>query len=79
MLLDQKLACSVAVQHTHPMKTLARSVNDLIGTFRSFGDEGPVYQVVSRINGERVHVLVVETGEELDYSVTEALNDPEAE
>ena len=61
------------------MKALARTVDDLVGTFRTFGDEGPVYQVVSKVNGEKVHVVVVQTGEELDYLVEQALNDPEAE
>ena len=51
---------------------------DLVGSFRSFGDYGPVYQVVSTVNGKNLHVRVVQTGEELDYPVDQALEDPEA-
>jgi hypothetical protein len=31
------------------------------------------------VNGNKVHVVVVQTGEELDYPVEQALNDPETE
>lgn len=61
------------------MKTIARTAEDLLGTWRRFGVEGPVYQVVSKAGTEKVHVRVVETGEELDYLVERALRDPEAE
>lgn len=63
------------------MNTLSppQMVDDLIGTFRSFGDEGPVYKVVGKMNGERVCVVVVQTGEELDYLVERAMNDPEVD
>ena len=49
---------------------------DLVGSFRTFGEYGPVYQVVSTMNGQKVHVVVVQTGEELDYPVEQALRDP---
>lgn len=62
------------------MKTLVRpqTADGLVGSFRSFGDYGPVYQVVSTVNGKKLHVRVVQTGEELDYPVDQALEDPEA-
>lgn len=60
------------------MQTMARTADDLLHTFRTFGEEGPVYQVVSKVNGQKVHVVVVQTGEELDYLVERALKDPEA-
>ena len=50
----------------------------LVGRFRSFGEYGPVYQIVGAVNGAKVHVRVVQTGEELDYPVEQALADPEA-
>ena len=62
-----------------PMKTLARNINDLIGTFRTFGEVGPLYQVLKKVSDTRVHIIVVGTGEELDYLVERALNDPEAD
>ncbi len=62
------------------MQTLTspQAAADLVGSFRSFGDYGPVYQVVSNVNGKIVHVRVVQTGEGLDYPVDQALEDPEA-
>jgi hypothetical protein len=51
---------------------------DLVGTFRTFGEFGPVYQVTKTVNGHKLHVVVVETGEELDYPVERALTDPQA-
>ena len=61
------------------MKTLARTVDDLVGTYRTFGVEGPVYQVLRKVNETTVRVVVVATGEELNYSAEQARNDPEAE
>jgi hypothetical protein len=51
---------------------------DLVGTFRTFGEYGPVYQVKGTVNGHKLHVVVVESGEELDYPVEDALADPQA-
>jgi len=64
--------------HTLIMQTMARTADDLLHTFRTFGEEGPVYQVLNKVNGQKVHVVVVQTGEELDYLVERALKDPEA-
>lgn len=50
----------------------------LVGSFRTFGEFGPTYQVVSLVNGHQVHVVIVQTGEELDYPVEQAMNDPES-
>ena len=61
------------------MKTLARNIDDLIGTFRTFGEVGPLYQVLKKVSDTRVHIIVVGTGEEFDYLVERALNDPEAD
>ena len=64
--------------HILVMQTMARTADDLLHTFRTFGEEGPVYQVLNKVNGQKVHVVVVQTGEELDYLVERALKDPEA-
>ncbi|MFZ4767136.1 MAG: DUF5397 family protein [Roseimicrobium sp.] len=61
------------------MKTLARTVDDLIGTYRTFGPYGPLYEVKSKISETLVHVVVIESNEELDYATERALNDPEAD
>ena len=53
--------------------------DQLIGTWRRFGSSGPVYEVISAGSADRrefVRVRVLETGEEIDYSVAELLDDP---
>ena len=61
------------------MKTLARTADELVGTYRTFGTEGPAYQVLHKLDERTVRVRVVETGEELDYPAQQAFDDPEAE
>lgn len=61
------------------MNTLARTSEDITDTYRSFGFAGPVYRVLARVDERTVRVCVVETGEELNYPVVQALDDPEAE
>ena len=53
----------------------------LIGTWRRFGEVGPVYEIVgvgeALPSGDRLmRVRVLETNEELDYPLTELLEDP---
>lgn len=53
----------------------------LIGTWRRFGQVGPVYEIVSvgdsLPNGDRVmKVRVLETSEEVDYRLADILDDP---
>ena len=53
----------------------------IVGQFRRFGPVGPVYEVVSLGQldqaGERwVKVRLVENGEEADYKLVDALQDP---
>ncbi len=61
------------------MQLRPRNVDDLVGTYRTFGRVGPAYEVIAKVNGEKVHIRVLESGEELDYPVRDALEDPEAE
>ena len=67
------------LMETPPMKTMARDANGLVGTYRTFGADGPVYQVLRQLDERSVRIAVVETGEELDYPAQQALDDPEAE
>jgi hypothetical protein len=53
----------------------------LVGTWRRFGRTGPIYEVVSTgqpvLDGDRMmRIRVVETGEELEYSLDQLLDDP---
>ena len=61
------------------MKTVACSAEDLTGTYRTFGADGPLYKVIGKVDETKVRIVVVESGEELDYFVERALRDPEAE
>ena len=54
------------------MKMLARTADDLIGTFRMFGADGPVYRVIGKAGETKVRITVVESGEELDYLLARA-------
>jgi hypothetical protein len=59
-------------------------LSDLIGSFRRFGERGPVYEIIAAVDvstGSNVElrVRVVESGEELDYPLQDLLNDPVAE
>ena len=53
----------------------------LVGSIRRFGLEGPPYEVIgpaaSGADGKaRMHVRVLESGEELDYPVESLVADP---
>lgn len=55
----------------------------LLGTYRSFGPVGPAYQIINPIrqldDGDwLLSVQVLETGEEVQYRYTQALEDPKA-
>ena len=53
----------------------------LLGTWRRFGKNGPVYEIIDlgeTLNADDrvMRVKIVETGEELDYRLREILEDP---
>lgn len=53
----------------------------LIGTWRRFGEIGPVYEVIGLADaprGEGPLVRVVETNEEVEHRLTDLLEDPPA-
>ena len=54
---------------------------DVIGSVRTFGEYGPMYEVTgiapTSSTGERmVSILVIESGETLDYELDAVLADP---
>jgi hypothetical protein len=62
-------------------RKIVMPLDDLIGTFRKFGERGPVYQIVSAAadatgSDVELNVRVVETGEELLYPLRDILDDP---
>ena len=64
-------------------RNIVMPLDDLIGSFRRFGERGPVYQVISVAEGvigadAELKIRVVESGEELDYSLRDVLGDPVA-
>ena len=56
-------------------------LNDLTGTVKTFGEHGPMYQVMgtafATTDGKsKVRILVIESGETLDYDLSKVLADP---
>ncbi len=49
----------------------------LIGTFRRIGPYGPSYEVVAIIDEDTARIALLETGEEVQYSVQDILGDPD--
>jgi hypothetical protein len=54
---------------------------NLVGTWRRFGAFGPAYEIIASgeelPDGDRLmRVRVAETGEEVDYRLTEIMDDP---
>lgn len=48
----------------------------LVHQVRRFGPHGILYEVLSVVDAESVHIVVIETGEELDYPIASVLEDP---
>ena len=62
-------------------RTITIPLNDILGSFRTFGPLGPVYEVLSvagPATGSNVQlsIRVVTTGEELSYPLLDILADP---
>jgi hypothetical protein len=51
----------------------------LIGSYRTFGEFGPVYECLRILAHGMLRVRVVESGEEIDYPVQSAFDDPIAD
>lgn len=56
----------------------------LVGSIRRFGLEGPAYEVIgiaspSSTGAPQMRVHVLESGDHLDYPVSDLLRDPEAD
>ncbi len=54
---------------------------EVIGSIRTFGEYGPMYQVTgfappSAEGDQMVSILVIESGETLDYELESVLGDP---
>lgn len=67
---------------TDAIDPFARS-EPLIGTWRRFGETGPVYEIVGYGDPQAtddvvMRVRIVETDERLDYRLASILEDPEA-
>lgn len=66
-----------------PDRQLTISLDQILGSFRTFGRLGPVYEVLrvrepSTGPSVMLHIRVIESGEELDYPLAAALDDPVA-
>lgn len=65
-------------------RRISLPLDDLVGTFRRFGRYGPTYEIVSIPHGQSgadvvANIRVVESGEELQYSMREIVDDPIAD
>ncbi len=63
------------------MHESVRTEDHIVGSWRRFGAAGPVYEIVGKTTpdprGERMmRIRVLETGEELDYKISDILDDP---
>ena len=50
--------------------------NNIIGTYRRFGDAGVVYQILDMLSDDTVKIRVLETDEETSYPLSKVLTDP---
>jgi Family of unknown function (DUF5397) len=57
----------------------AQEVKKLVGEFKRFGPHGPVYEIVRIVSEQDVYIRVFTSGEELEYPISEMLEDPIAE
>ena len=50
----------------------------LVGSFRRFGLVGPPYEVLGTAapGDARMHIRLIESGEETDYALAQLLSDP---
>ena len=53
-------------------------MDDLVGTFHTFGPHGVAYEVVAVEDAEHVRIRVVETDETIRYPAAEVRQDPKA-
>ena len=62
------------------MAALAQPVLIPVGVFKTFGETGPMYEVLGSAprgpKGEMIHIRVFFTGEELAYPLADMLADP---
>lgn len=52
--------------------------SDLVGTFHTFGEYGPAYEVVSLEDEVSVLVRVLDSDETLSYPIANVRSDPDA-
>jgi uncharacterized iron-regulated protein len=51
---------------------------DLIGSYHTIGSIGPPYQVVARAAGGNVTIMLLESGEVVEYPARDVREDPAA-
>jgi hypothetical protein len=77
MKTERLIPCNPA-SHADTLGLESSVVSELVGTYRTFGVEGPLYEVQREVDQDTFHILVIHSGEELDYAVKDAVADPEA-
>jgi hypothetical protein len=64
-----------------PDRQLTLPLDQILGSFRTFGRLGPVYEILDIAGPEtgadvNVRIRVIESGEELEYPLAAAMDDP---
>ena len=49
---------------------------EIIGSYRRFGNEGVVYQILDAVDEDTLKIRVLETEEETEYPLENAIKDP---
>ena len=69
-----------AVQSERQSQTPSRkSADDLIGQIRTFGPDGPAYQVVRFLDAETAKIRILENEEDTEYPISSIISDPPVE
>lgn len=58
--------------------TTENSAQALVGAWRRFGEVGIIYEIIAIEDDKNLKIKVLDTGEELSYPLSQALDDPDA-
>jgi len=71
----QRKGVVMAVAHK---VTKQEQYQELVGSFHKIGDLGPVYEVLEIVDDSSAIIIILESGEKLEYPLASILKDPEA-
>ena len=74
-----QLTDEAMVENAVAARKARESAAKLVGQFRRIAGVGPAYEVLQIVNGTHARIQVVESGEEVDYPISDILLDPDAD